>query len=125
MLRTSWQYPALQLGVWFGTVLTEAEPADESVGLQGSTGWHQGHSPLPWDKAASPTDCPHLLPPARQEVTAPVDEGWQRGGIFSVQKDFSEKLMTTATEIRQSLMVWKLMAMQCGGERSHARCVQV
>lgn len=45
-------------------------------------------------------------------------------GIFSMQKDLSEKLMTTATEIRQSLMVWKVTAVQCGGERSHARCMQ-
>lgn len=41
-----------------------------------------------------------------------------------MQKDLSEKLMTTATEIRQSLMVWKVTAVQCGGERSHARCMQ-
>lgn len=41
-----------------------------------------------------------------------------------MQKDLSEKLMTTATEIRQSLMVWKLTFVHYGGEEIHARCIQ-
>lgn len=42
-----------------------------------------------------------------------------------MQEDLNEKLMTTAAEVRQSLMIWKLMVVSCGGERIHARCMQV
>lgn len=40
-----------------------------------------------------------------------------------MQKDLNERLMTTAAEIRQSLMVWKFTVVRCG-ERIHARCMQ-
>lgn len=78
------------------TTLTEVEPAHESVLLQGSTSRDQGHLPHPLGQGTLATSAA----PARQEVTAPVEEGWQREGVFNMQKDPNEKLMTTAAKLR-------------------------
>lgn len=69
---------------------------------------------------------PHLLLPARQEVTAPVDERRQRGGIFNVQKHHNEKLMTSATETGQNLIVQNLITfVHCDCGRAHVISMQI
>lgn len=75
------------------TTLTEVDPVHESVLLQGSTSWDQGHLPHPLGQGTLPTS-------AAPERQAPVEEGWQREDIFNMQKDPNEKLMTTAEELR-------------------------